>query len=178
VTYLLHVDDATPTPPLPAGGTTATLLALLQAPGTPAAEHALRVAHLAVRLARTLDIDEGAVVQIEHGALLSAVARLDLYALARRVPQLHGAAAIAVASQERIDGTGFPLGLAGERIPPGARIVAVASAYEELVSNGGLTPAEALTVLCGARAREFDPAVLGALRRQFRPEVSGLWPAA
>lgn len=151
---------------------TTALLTVLSAQGGRAAEHALRVAHLAVKLARALELGDEEIAQVEHGALLCDVARLDIYTLARRLPQLRAAITIAVASQERFDGSGFPMGLSGDAISPGARIVAVASAYEELVSTHAftaLTPADAVATLCGERAREFDPAVLGALRLQLRP---------
>lgn len=155
-----------------ATGATAALLAVLHAQRGTAAIRALRVAHLAVKLARALDAAELEISDIEHGALLCDVARLDVYAIARKVPHLNAASAIAVASQERFDGNGFPLGLEGEAIPRGARIVAVATAYEELVSSAGstlFTPKRAVEVLCGERAQEFDPAVLGALRLQLCP---------
>ena len=48
---------------------------------------------------------------------------------------LSAASAIAVATAERFDGTGFPLGLKGDAIPFGARILAVAEAYDHLVAR-------------------------------------------
>jgi response regulator RpfG family c-di-GMP phosphodiesterase len=71
-----------------------------------------------------------------------------------------------VASHERYDGSGFPRGLAGDDIPFGARIVAVADAYDELVSGVGerpVSPERALEVLAIDRITQFDPLVVGAL---------------
>jgi HD-GYP domain-containing protein (c-di-GMP phosphodiesterase class II) len=56
-------------------------------------------------------------------------------------------------------------------IPAGARILAVAEAFEAIVTGDGrgeLPPAFAVTVLTTSRAHEFDPAVLGALRTAQR----------
>jgi putative two-component system response regulator len=103
---------------------------------------------------------------VEHAAILRNITRLDVHALGRQVPFLAAASQITAAVQERYDGTGFPLGLAGDRIPLGARVLAVAEAWDELVEGsrgGSLTPAQALAVMSGERARQFDPAVLRAL---------------
>jgi HD-GYP domain-containing protein (c-di-GMP phosphodiesterase class II) len=68
---------------------------------------------------------------------------------------------------ERWDGTGYPDGLAGEAIPPAARILAVADAFDALTSDrvyrGRLTDAEALDELEGAAGTQFDPNVVAAL---------------
>lgn len=90
--------------------------------------------------------------------------------LARRTPLLGVANAIAVTAQEHFDGSGFPLGLRGKAIPLGARILAVARAYEELLAGAALramTPLEAMATLGGMRAGEFDPVVVRALRREL-----------
>jgi putative two-component system response regulator len=84
----------------------------------------------------------------------------------KNVPFLAAASNIAVASHERYDGSGFPHGLAGEEIPIGARIVAVADAYDELVSGVGDSPVSAeraLEILAIDRIAQFDSLVVGAL---------------
>jgi hypothetical protein len=67
---------------------------------------------------------------------------------------------------ERFDGTGGPLGLAGEAIPPGARLLAVLDRFARLVRGRayrpGLTPLEALAVLRNARGQTLDPRVVDA----------------
>jgi response regulator RpfG family c-di-GMP phosphodiesterase len=74
---------------------------------------------------------------------------------------------IVLLHHERFDGTGYPRGLSGDRIPLGARIVAVAEAYDSLVSGGlphrtALTPAQALREIQAASGTAFDPAVVRA----------------
>lgn len=76
----------------------------------------------------------------------------------------------AVASRyERFDGTGFPRGLSGEDIPLGARLLAVAESYADLITdeknflNRRHSPREALTVLRAQSGKVFDPEVVQAL---------------
>jgi cyclic di-GMP phosphodiesterase len=146
---------------------TAALRTVLEAQGRTSMHHAQRVANLATQLARAVGATETEASLIECAALLSSVERLDVHSMAAKVPHLREASALAVAVPEHFDGTGFPLGLKGEAIPKGARIVAVARAYEELISaypTKPLAAADAVSQLCGERAAQFDPAVLDALK--------------
>jgi len=65
---------------------------------------------------------------------------------------------------ERHDGTGYPDKLAGAAIPVGARILAVADAYDDLqnghVAEVALTPQEARILMRKSRGTQFDPEVL------------------
>ncbi|HEY5619207.1 MAG TPA: response regulator [Vicinamibacterales bacterium] len=147
-------------------GATAALLSVLRADHEDAVGHARRVLQVAVAIARAMNLGESTTADIEHAAILRNITRLDVHAIGRQVPYLAAASAITAAVQEHFDGTGFPLGLSGERIPLGARVLAVAEAWDGLVSGsrgGSLTAAQAMEILCGERAREFDPAVLRAL---------------
>ncbi|MGD9570863.1 MAG: HD domain-containing phosphohydrolase [Thermoleophilia bacterium] len=69
---------------------------------------------------------------------------------------------------ERLDGTGYPSGLAGDAIPLEARILAVANAFDHGTSGGpGRFPAPVAEVMedLGRRAgSEFDPVAVAALR--------------
>jgi len=73
---------------------------------------------------------------------------------------------------ERYDGTGYPLGLKGEEIPLGARILAVAETVESLV--WGLWPLAVLELDAAAKeliaeaGRRFDPAVVEVFLRVWR----------
>jgi len=141
------------------------LLAVLRAQGDAPVRRAQRVSRLSVKLAAALNIDGQERVDIERAALLRDVSRLDVHAIARHVPYIAAASAIAVAVEERFDGTGFPERLKGDAIPLGARIVGVADAYDDRVAGQTpLAPARAVEMLCGEHAREFDPDVLHALK--------------
>ena len=65
------------------------------------------------------------------------------------------------------DGGGYPHGLAGEEIPLEARIVAVADAWDAMVSDRPYRPAlrreAALAEVARCRGTQFDPQVAGAL---------------
>ncbi|MBU0878493.1 MAG: HD domain-containing protein, partial [Candidatus Omnitrophica bacterium] len=53
----------------------------------------------------------------------------------REIHALRGAIPAILYHHERYDGKGYPLGLKGEEIPLGARIVAIADVYQALVSD-------------------------------------------
>lgn len=62
---------------------------------------------------------------------------------------------------EYYNGCGYPFGLKGEEIPLGSRVIAIADAFDSLVSNRAyrksLTPSEALEVLQQGAGKQFDP---------------------
>ena len=82
----------------------------------------------------------------------------------RAAPALAKVAGVVRASHERVDGTGYPDGLAGEDIPMGARIVAVCDAYDAMVAERPYrdprTPDEALAELRRCTATQFDERVV------------------
>ena len=81
-------------------------------------------------------------------------------------PLIQIAARTALTHHERWDGTGYPLGLAGEDIPIEGRIVAVADVFDALSSRRPYKPAFPLVkcfqILEEGRAKHFDPSVLDA----------------
>jgi HD-GYP domain-containing protein (c-di-GMP phosphodiesterase class II) len=68
---------------------------------------------------------------------------------------------------ELLDGSGYPDGLAGDAIPPEARIIVVADVYDALRSERPYKAAwshdEALAYLAAARGTLFEPACVDAL---------------
>jgi HD-GYP domain-containing protein (c-di-GMP phosphodiesterase class II) len=67
---------------------------------------------------------------------------------------------------ERFDGSGYPDGLRGQAIPLGARVIAVADAFDAITSTRPYRAArskqEALAEIKRGAGRQFDPAVVGA----------------
>jgi response regulator RpfG family c-di-GMP phosphodiesterase len=67
---------------------------------------------------------------------------------------------------ERWDGQGYPNGLAGESIPLGARIIAVAESFDVLTFGAPwrqrVSEAEALLEIQSGAGSQFDPAVVAA----------------
>jgi response regulator RpfG family c-di-GMP phosphodiesterase len=170
------------------------MLSMLRVRDAATYDHSHRVAPLAVNLAMALRIGEPHLSDIERAALLHGLGRVALpdtllrrpaaaltaeeraqlqsyplhgHAILENVPFLAAASELALAVHERYDGTGFPHRLRGNAIPLGARIIALANAYDELVSGlagDAVTPARAIEALSTGRAAEFDPLVLGALK--------------
>jgi hypothetical protein len=68
---------------------------------------------------------------------------------------------------ERLDGRGYPHGLAGDRIPEFARIIAVADAFDSMTSTRsyrrGRPVPEAVAELRRCAGSQFDPAMVEAL---------------
>jgi putative two-component system response regulator len=78
---------------------------------------------------------------------------------------------------ERLDGGGFPDGLAGQLIPIEARIVAVVDAFDAMTTNRAYRPSrmpvDAVQELQRCAGTHFDPDVVAAFVRAF-PDVSTL----
>jgi len=70
---------------------------------------------------------------------------------------------------ERIDGSGYPAGLAGDAIPLESRIILVADTFEAITSTRpyreSRAQAEALRELEQHAGSQFDPVCVAALRR-------------
>jgi putative two-component system response regulator len=73
---------------------------------------------------------------------------------------------IVLSHHEKWDGSGYPSGLAGEAIPIGARIMAVADVYDALISRRvykePMPHEKAIAILREGRGSHFDPDVLDA----------------
>jgi len=76
------------------------------------------------------------------------------------------AATIALTHHERVDGTGYPSGLAGDDIPLAGRIVAVADVFDALTSDrvyrSAMPVEKALRIIAEGRGEQFDADVLDA----------------
>lgn len=82
-------------------------------------------------------------------------------------PGLEAVAAIIRAVGERFDGQGSPDGLAGDRIPIGARVISVCISYAAMTAQRpyrpALSAAESLAELHRCAGAQFDPVVVDAL---------------
>lgn len=88
------------------------------------------------------------------------------YRLLKQIGSLADAAEIVFAHHERFDGSGYPKGIRGEDIPLGARLFAVADAYDALTSDRPYhTPVsyeEASMIIQRESGGQFDPQVVAA----------------
>ncbi len=77
---------------------------------------------------------------------------------------------------ERWDGSGYPNGLAGESIPLGARIIAVADAFDAMTTDRvyrkALDQATSLRELKAMSGSQFDPEIVAALDRALNPSTA------
>jgi response regulator RpfG family c-di-GMP phosphodiesterase len=152
--------------------------------------HSRRVADLVRRTAVAMNCDSESTQQIFIAALLHDIGQIGLsdelmacsvprmsesdLTLYRKHPvlgehalmaldDLQPAAQLIRAHHERHDGKGFPDKLAGDAIPLGARIIAIAEAYDDL-QNGHLgaklSPEQARLVIARARGTQFHPEVV------------------
>jgi hypothetical protein len=154
--------------------------------------HSVRVAHVSGQLARERGLGSKVVEQITTAALLHDVGKIheDFAPLLRKDAKLdatekalmqthpsrsaelvctisafHGPIEQAVRHHhENYDGTGYPLGLAGEAIPIGARIIMIADTMDAMTTDRPYRMAlsferviEELRKLAG---RQFDPALV------------------
>ncbi len=156
--------------------------------------HAERVAGIAGDIAREMRLKERTVRRIVTAARMHDLGKIgieesvlnkteqlseDDIASLRRHPEVGArvAAHLSLGKQEaefihfhheNFDGTGYPMGLAGQAIPQGARILAVAEAYDCMVSSerrqGKLSPVAALAELEAAQGQQFDPSVVAAFK--------------
>ncbi|HMJ04313.1 MAG TPA: HD-GYP domain-containing protein, partial [Conexibacter sp.] len=82
------------------------------------------------------------------------------------VPSMECVAPLVRAAHEQWDGRGYPDGLAGEQIPLGARIMAVADAFCAMTENRPYAQARSLhsarSELRACSGTQFDPSVLSA----------------
>ena len=170
-----------------------TLVTALATKDPAAAERSLRVARLAEWVAEEMGLGPSQIGTVRYAAMLHEIGHLgvptrllrrprsSLNDAERRIVDRHcvlGARMIegidfleparsGIRHQgERFDGRGTPDGLAGAAIPVVARVLAVVTAFEDVVGRGGGGPVPWAGAL-GALARDegrFDPAVLLALR--------------
>jgi diguanylate cyclase (GGDEF)-like protein/putative nucleotidyltransferase with HDIG domain len=79
---------------------------------------------------------------------------------------------------ERWDGSGYPDGLPGERIPLGARIIFVADAYDAMTSERvyrrRVAPEQAIAELKRCAGSQFDPVIVDAIAEEICEHAADL----
>ena len=157
------------------------------------AGHSRRVADLARRIALKLGLDSKQVQEIFVAGLLHEIgkvgfsdemlsttvgmmkpAQLDIYrkhaVLAEQLllplQDLKDVSEIISAQFERFDGIGFPAQLAADAIPVGARILSLASDYDNMQTGtlalSKLSPEEARIIIVHSSGKRYDPRVVAA----------------
>ncbi|MDQ3855461.1 MAG: HD-GYP domain-containing protein [Chloroflexota bacterium] len=170
------------------------------------ANHSRRVAEYSREIATELGLAPGQVDLIERAARVHDIGKLvvDIAVLTKegklteeeweqlrahpatgaeilsRFPQFALATSYVRHHHERMDGRGYPFGLAGEKIPLGARIIAVADSFDAMASarpyRSGLPMDVVLSQLRKYRGTQWDESAVDALlhlvesRRVIVPE--------
>jgi HD-GYP domain-containing protein (c-di-GMP phosphodiesterase class II) len=180
------------------------LLRALQERNPELAERHAAVARLVDAVAERMGLSAEERAQVRHAAELHDVGKMAIpeqilhkpgplydkeWAFVRRhpligeriigaAPALAQAAKLVRATHERVDGGGYPDGLAGEQIPRGARIIAVCDAFTAMTSPRSYatqrTVAEAVAELRRCAGTQFDPAVVEAFSEMAAELV---WPS-
>lgn len=149
--------------------------------------HSQKTFALTLDMLRLLDVSKAEQTTIAIGAFLHDIGKLAIdeallnkpealtaqeYALIKCHPvfgadiltsyvQLPDVALLAYHHHERWDGEGYPDRLAGEAIPLGARIIAIADAFDAMTSHRSYqrkrSPREALEELARCAGTQFDP---------------------
>lgn len=157
------------------------------------AGHGRRVADLARNIARAMKLDEQVARQVFIAGLVHDIGLLGMpdqlldkpsarYTVDEQsryrdhtvrgeqtllaLEDMHELMPLVRSHHEHYDGRGFPEGLAGSAIALGARILAVADAYDELIHGSvigqAVTVQEARTLVRQRRGDQFDPEVVDA----------------
>jgi putative nucleotidyltransferase with HDIG domain len=172
------------------------LLNALTADDPATARHSRRVADLGYALAQACGMKSGELATLRVAALLHDMGKIDdrfwhivhsRQPLSRRqrdeikyhphesarilepLEQIHpGISAIVASHHECWNGDGYPRGLEKEEIPLGARIIAVADAFDAITQprkyRDALPVEEALDELCQGSGRQFDPRLIEHLQ--------------
>jgi putative nucleotidyltransferase with HDIG domain len=169
--------------------------------------HSQRVARHAVRIARALHVPADDATRIWTAATLHDIGKIRTpreilnkparlsdaeFDVIKRHPA-DGAAmlagigepeivAIVRSHHERLDGAGYPDGLAGTDIPLGSRIIAVADTFDALTSTRSYRSAashkRALDILRKEAGAQLDAAAVAAFLRTYSGRRPAAWSAA
>ena len=100
--------------------------------------------------------------------------------IAKSIPFLEASADIVYAHHEHYDGSGYPRGLKGEEIPLGARIFAVADAYDAMTSDRPYRDAlghdYAVEEVRRCAGTQFDPQIVQVFLKAVDKDLIGSEP--
>lgn len=157
-------------------------------------EHSIRVADFAVRIGREMGLPPEQVETIRLAARVHDVGKIGVpdhillkpgslseeerkaverhsrigYQMLSGFPEYRHGAELVLHHHERWDGNGYPEGLAGNEIPLGAQVIAVADSVDAMTSDrsyrSALTVAETLAELERGKGTHWSPAVVSAFQ--------------
>ena len=153
-------------------------------------KHLYRVADGSVEVARRMGMTDREMESVRLGGLLHDLGKIAVpdgvllkpgpldrgeFALVRKHPEagaeivrplraFEGPEPAVLHHHEHFDGTGYPYGLRGSKIPLAARIVAVADSFDAMTTDrpyrAAMAPAVAFQILEDGRGEQWDPDVV------------------
>ena len=157
------------------------------------AGHSQRVCRYSLEIARAVGLPDTLMKNLARGAFLHDIGKLGIpdgillkpgplapeerkimqqhvqigFELIKDIPFLADAAEIVLCHHERFDGSGYPHGLKGERIPVGARVFALADTLDAITSHRPYRSASSFETAQEAIRREAG--------RQFDPQLTSVF---
>lgn len=155
--------------------------------------HSERVAELAVAAGRVIGLGESELTDLRRAGLLHDIGKLAISSrildkpgrlddderalierhpaftasILERIPHLNSLAADAAAHHEKLDGSGYHLGLVGADLPTAARLLAVSDIFEALTAKrpyrSAMTTADALALMQNEVGSKLCAEAFGAL---------------
>ena len=165
--------------------------------------HSDEVSGLVRAMASRLDLEDERREQLIFGSLLHDIGKIGVserillkpgpltdeefgaiklhprigYRLVAQLPLLQPVAGAILHHHERFDGTGYPSGLAGERIPLEARVIAIIDAFSAMISDrpyqAAVPVADALAELERCAGTHFDPRLVEIFVEEVRSGIPG-----
>lgn len=180
------------------------LVQALEAKDPYAKKHSENVMRYAEAIARTMNVGPKQLEVIRRAAMIHDIGRIGipdailfkpskLTPHERNIIEQHPLIAVRIldkmsfleqeinivrAHHEKWNGRGYPDGASGTSIPIGARILAVADAFDALTSNRSYhqprTPAEAVRILVDSAGYDFDPEIVKTMVSWVEQSSEGL----
>jgi putative nucleotidyltransferase with HDIG domain len=178
-------------------GTVKALVSLADSKELASGGHSRRVAEYALMGARELGLSRYEKHAVEYAGLLHDIGKLSIpdeilnkpeglskeewtlmrkhtiigYNMLKDIPFLKLASTMVLSHHERFDGAGYPHGISGEKIPIGARLIAVADAFDYMTTEHNhrqaLSGEKAFNELSKNANTQFCPRALKAFNGGF-----------
>ncbi len=179
------------------GSTVRALVSLADGKETSGGGHSRRVSEYALTGAKELSLSKEEKQDIEYAAILHDIGKLSIpdsilnksgtlmdeewvmirshsttgYNLLKDIPFLQAASKLILYHHERYDGEGYPQGLKAEAIPLGARLIAVADAFDNMTSEHvyrqAMSRQQAFAEIYKCARRQFCPVAVKAFNSGF-----------
>ena len=160
--------------------------------------HSCRVATMSGDVARVLGYDKTETAFIQQAGLVHDIGKIGIpdkvlnktspltpderylvrlhpilgASILSRMPGMDRLVPVVLHHHETWDGSGYPSGVAGVRVPIQARIILVVDAFDAMTSNRPygrvLTIEEALAELRACAGSQFDPRIVDAMHEAYR----------